>query len=395
MSTSTIPQLTPSQLEAFGRELDAIRARVMADVGERDATYLRRVIKFQRRAELAGRALLFAGWLPPAWLAGTTLLGLSKILDNMEIGHNVMHGQYEFTRDPALDGKTFEWDNACPGTEWRHSHNYLHHTFTNVVGKDRDVGYGQIRISEDQPWEPLHRYQLAYTVALAFVFQWGVAFHDLELENMRAGKPRADFDEALRSVLTKGRRLIARDYLLFPLLAGPGFVPVLLGNLTANVMRNLWAFSVIFCGHFPDGVALFDEASLVNETRGGWYLRQLLGSANLTGGKLMHLMSGNLSHQIEHHLFPDLPAHRYAEIAVEVRAICRRYGLPYNQGPMRTQLTSVFRRIARMARKPAPAPVVAAPVASVTPVETARNSGRAVVRPGTLPRSTRASTHAA
>ena len=384
MTTTTIPTLSPAQLDAFGRELDAIRARVVADLGERDARYLRRLVAIQRRAALAGRALLMAGWLPPAWLAGTALLSLSKILDNMEIGHNVMHGQYDFMRDPAFDGKTFEWDNVCPGDEWRHSHNYLHHTFTNIVGKDRDVGYGQLRVADEQPWRPDHRYQVAYAIALAMLFQWGVALHDLELDQARAGKPRPDLRAALRKVLRKGVRQSARDYLLFPALAGPAFAPVLLGNLTANLVRNVWAFAVIFCGHFPDGVAMFDEQTLDGETRGGWYLRQLLGSANIDGGPLMHVLTGNLSHQIEHHLFPDLPAHRYAEIAVEVRAICARYGLPYNSGPLPGQLASVFRRLARLARPPAP-----------TRADRARSNDRAAAPSGTPPRSTRASTLAA
>src|SRR5689334_23882875 len=115
--------LTREQADAFGRELDAIKERVMAELGERDADYIRRVIKAQRALEVGGRALLFAGFLPPAWPAGTTMLGLSKILDNMEIGHNIMHGQYDWMRDPAISGRTFEWDTACPADQWRHSHN--------------------------------------------------------------------------------------------------------------------------------------------------------------------------------------------------------------------------------------------------------------------------------
>jgi linoleoyl-CoA desaturase len=75
----------------------------------------------------------------------------------------------------------------------------------------------------------------------------------------------------------------------------------------------------------------------------------MLGSANLTGGRLFHILSGNLSHQIEHHLFPDIPAHRYAEIATEVREICARYGLPYNTGPLHRQFGSVVRKIVRLA----------------------------------------------
>ena len=156
MSTTTESQipLTPEQIESFGEELDAIRQRVLADRGEHDANYIRKVIRAQRGLEVAGRGLLWAGVFPPAWIAGTAALSLSKILDNMEIGHNVMHGQYDWMNDPALSGKQFEWDNACPADQWRHSHNYMHHTHTNIVGKDRDIGYGVLRMSEDQRWTP-------------------------------------------------------------------------------------------------------------------------------------------------------------------------------------------------------------------------------------------------
>jgi len=78
--------------------------------------------------------------------------------------------------------------------------------------------------------------------------------------------------------------------------------------MTANVVRNVWSNVVIFCGHFPDGAEMFTVDDIKDETRGGWYVRQLLGSANIDGGPLMHLMTGNLSFQIEHHLFPDLPS---------------------------------------------------------------------------------------
>ena len=60
------------------------------------------MIRAQRGLEVAGRGLMFAGFFPPAWLAGVTALSLSKILDNMEIGHNVMHGQYDWMNDPEL-----------------------------------------------------------------------------------------------------------------------------------------------------------------------------------------------------------------------------------------------------------------------------------------------------
>ncbi len=362
--TITRPQMTDEQVEALGRELDELRNRLLADLGERDANYIRNVIKAQRGLEVVGRGLLFAGFLPPAWLGGVSALSLSKILDNMEIGHNVMHGQYDWMRDPGLDSKRFEWDTACPGDQWRHSHNYMHHTHTNVLGKDRDIGYGILRMSEDQPWRPRDLGNPVYALLLALLFQWGVALHDIEIDRIEAGEIElSDKRDILKAIWEKGRRQVLKDYVVFPLLAGPAAPFVFTGNLTANLARNVWSYMIIFCGHFPDGVEEFSEEEVEDETRGGWYLRQMLGSANLTGGKLFHILSGNLSHQIEHHLFPDIPAHRYAEVAAEVREICARYGLPYNTGPLHKQFGSVVKKIFRLARpNPAPpAPEDAAP----------------------------------
>src|SRR5579885_3139570 len=219
----TKPQMSEEQTEALGRELDELRNRVMAELGERDAAYIRRIITTQRGLEILGRALLEVGFLPPAWLAGTTALSLSKILDNMEIGHNVMHGQYDWMKDPALDSKRFEWDTSCPGDQWRHSHNYMHHTHTNVLGKDRDIGYGILRMSEDQPWRKRDLGNPVYATLLALLFQWGVAVHDLEVDRIEAGEVSLnDKRDILRAIWEKGRRQVLKDYAVFPLLAGPG-----------------------------------------------------------------------------------------------------------------------------------------------------------------------------
>ncbi|MBM4266656.1 MAG: acyl-CoA desaturase [Deltaproteobacteria bacterium] len=340
--------LTAAELDAIGAELDEVRSEVIASLGEREAQYIRRVQATVRYTEIGGRALLFLGWLPPAWLAGTGLLAFSKIVDNMELGHNVMHGQYDWMNEPTLRGDTYEWDNACEGEAWRHSHNYLHHTFTNVEGRDRDIGYGFLRLFPSQRWNPLHLIQPAIAVGLAVLFQWGVALHDLELERVVRGKvPPEKLRRELGPVLRKGLRQLAKDYVFFPVLAGPAFLPVFAGNLAANLARNLWTFGIIFCGHFTADVETFPETALEDESRGAWYVRQLRGSSNLTGGPTFHFLSGNLSHQIEHHLFPDVPAVRYADMAVRVREIAERYGQYYNTGSFWSQFTSVVWRILR------------------------------------------------
>lgn len=345
--------LSPDQVEELGRELDELRARIAADLGERDREYIFSIIKAQRGFEIAGRSLMYLGFLPPVWLAAVGALSVSKILDNMEIGHNVMHGQYDWMREPDLNSREFEWDTVCPADQWRHSHNYMHHTFTNIHGRDRDIGYGILRMDEAQSWNPLRLGQPLYAFALMMLFEWGVMGHDLEVENIVRGKRSwADIKQLVRGQWRKASRQVFKDYVLFPALSGPLFLSTLAGNVTANLVRNVWAFSIIFCGHFPTGVQTFTEDETAEESRGEWYVRQMLGSANITGSKLFHIMSGNLSHQIEHHLFPDLPANRYPEMAPEVRALCEKYGLPYNTGPLSKQIGSVWLKIFELALPP-------------------------------------------
>ncbi|MFS2295387.1 MAG: acyl-CoA desaturase, partial [Actinomadura sp.] len=343
-------RLTDEDYENIARELDALREEIMSGLGERDAAYIRRVIRWQRGLEVGGRALLLMSSLPPAWVAGTVTLAVAKILENMEIGHNVMHGQWDWMRDPKIHSTTWEWDNVSPADQWKHSHNFIHHTYTNVLGKDKDVGYGILRIAPEQKWSPVHLAQPLYNLLLAMFFEYGVAVHDLEIDKIRNGEHDEEAArEKLRAVGRKIRRQWGKDYLAFPLLSGPQFFSTLAANFTANVIRNVWAHTIIFCGHFPGDVELFGEERLEGETKGEWYVRQICGSANIKGGSLFHLMTGNLSHQIEHHLFPDMPSNRYAEIAPRIRALCEKYGLPYHTGSLSEQVTSTWKKIIRYA----------------------------------------------
>ena len=343
-------QLSAAEVDAFGSELDALRQQVRAELGQRDVDHIRAMIRLVRYSEVGGRALLHLGVGPLTFALGTTALAAAKILENMEVGHNVMHGQYDWTGDPALDSQRYEWDLVCDGDDWRHSHNYEHHTFTNILGRDRDIGYAFLRVSTRQRWRPHHLIQPIATAVLALLFQWGVALHDLHLDEALTGRQSfATLRRRARPFLRKAGWQLGKDYVVFPLLALGNAPRVALGNLLANGIRNLWTFAVIFCGHFPDGVEVYDQASTADERRGDWYLRQLHGSANIEGSRAMHVLTGHLSHQIEHHLFPDLPAARYPEIAPRVREICARYGQAYNTGSFATQLGSVARQIVRNA----------------------------------------------
>ena len=352
--TSPIAHLSPEQIEALGAELDAIRQEVLDTRGERDSAYIRKVVDVQRKLELGSRAVLLASIFPPAWIAGTVGLSVAKILENMEIGHNVMHGQWDWMRDPKIHSTTWEWDNASTSEAWKHSHNQVHHTYTNIIGKDNDLGYGIMRVDEDQRWYPLYLAQPLWNFINACFFEYGIAAYDLELgRNLSKPKDKRpeSFTKGVRSTLRKIRKQATKDYVINPALAIPtgSFLPALAANATANLVRNLWSHSVIMCGHFPEGVETFELNSIPEkETRGEWYLRQMLGSANFSGSKAMHIMSGNLSHQIEHHLFPDLPSNRYAEIAPKVQAVFEKYELTYLTRPFVPQVASAWHKVVRL-----------------------------------------------
>ena len=349
-----IAHLSKEQIAELGRELDAIRQEILDSRGASDAAYIRKVIVFQRYLEMGSRGVLLFSIFPPAFVLGTLGLSVSKILENMEIGHNVLHGQWDWMRDPKIHSTTWEWDNASTADGWKHSHNEVHHTYTNIVGKDNDLGYGIMRVDEEQRWHPFYLAQPLWNFINACFFEYGIAAYDLELgRNLRVPKEKRseEFKTNLAKTLKKIRKQATKDYVVNPVLAAPtgSFLPALAANFTANVVRNLWSHSVIMCGHFPEGVETFELNSIPEkETRGEWYLRQMLGSANISGSKAMHIMTGNLSHQIEHHLFPDLPSSRYAEIAPRVQAVFAKYDLNYHQAPLPQQVASAWHRVIRL-----------------------------------------------
>ncbi|OBK18927.1 fatty acid desaturase family protein [Mycobacterium asiaticum] len=401
--------LGEQEREKIGKEFDAIHDEVFADLGDRDRQYIKTVISVQRQIVVLGRVILLGSRSKTAWVLGTACLGMAKILENMEIGHNVMHGQWDWMNDPDIHSSKWDWDTASTAESWKHSHNYIHHTYTNILGKDKDLGYEIMRIDPRQKWRPYFLGQPLYNFLLTILFEWGVAVHDMDIEAIRAReKPWSEVRKDLKGIGVKVRSQVIKDYIGWPLISAGAFTLVqlalggridqptesrlgrrlrrisgrgrvgataslfdkmsgaestylrtLAADALANVIRNIWAHAIIFCGHFPDQTYTFTEEETEDETRGEWYLRQLVGAANIDGSPLFHVISGNLGYQVEHHLYPDMPSSRYSEIAPKVKEICERYELPYNSGPFGKQWYTVHRTIFRLAfpgGKPRPKP---------------------------------------
>ena len=345
--------LTDADIESLGVELDAIRQDFEDARGERDSRYIHRTIAAQRALEAAGRVMLAASSRRSAWWAGTVTLGVAKIVENMEIGHNVMHGQWDWMNDPEIHSSTWEWDMSGASKHWRYTHNFMHHKYTNILGMDDDVGYGMLRVTRDQRWKPFNLGNVLFNTILALGFEWGVGLQHLELGKMSKGRDdRGATRVRMREFAAKAGRQVVKDYVAYPALTSVSpaatYRSTLTANAVANVIRNVWSNAVIFCGHFPDGAEKFTKTDMVGESRGQWYLRQMLGSANFDAGPTLAFMSGNLCYQIEHHLYPDLPSNRLSEIAVRVRAVCDKYDLPYTTGSFLLQYGKTWRTIAKL-----------------------------------------------
>ncbi|GGK89809.1 fatty acid desaturase family protein [Nocardia jinanensis] len=343
--------LTEADIEALGHELDRIRSDIQGSLGQRDADYIRRVVAFQRGLETASRLMLLCGGrYRGARIAGTLMLAGSKIIEMMEAGHNISHGQWDWMNDPEIHSAGWEWDFAGPSAHWKRAHNHVHHTYTNVYGMDTDLGFAVLRMTRDEPWRPIHLIQPVTSLAIAAGFEIAIAVHDLAVERRHRGIPRSHWRSKPNTVFARKLASQAgKDLLFYPALSGRRFEHTLVANASALLLRNVWSFVVIMCGHFPDGAEKFTIEQLDTETRGEWYLRQLLGSANFHAGPGLALMTGNLCYQIEHHLFPDLPSNRYPEIAQRVRALCDKYDLPYTTGSLPAQFWLAYRTIWKLA----------------------------------------------
>ena len=306
MIESPLARLSDEQIEQLGKEFDAIHDEVFDELGDRDRRYITSMIEMHRRLVVLSRILLLGSRYRPVWIAGTSMLSLAKILENMEIGHNVMHGQWDWMNDPQINSSSWDWDSASTAEAWKHSHNYIHHTYTNIRGKDRDLGYEIMRIDPHQKWNPVYLAQPFYNLVLAALFEWGVASHDLDFEAIKNGeKTKEQLRRELKGMARKGREQITKDYVVFPVLSALAataaevavetlkesrrgkvdsarswamrkksrrrgglvgtvtnvleggafqrtFKATVKADVTANVVRNVWAYAIIFCGHFPD-----------------------------------------------------------------------------------------------------------------------------------------------
>jgi fatty acid desaturase len=347
---------------AFCQELDEVKERAFARVGPEDVAHVKRMNRFSRAMEVLGRVLIHFSPEPITFALGVLALWLHKQLQATEIGHTALHGAYD--KLPGGEGfasKKFHWDTPIDEESWRHGHNVKHHGNTNVYGRDPDVHFGPVRLTDKTPWSWQNRWQLPFSLAVLFpLFGFVINMHVTGLSDAYTGEGRPlgalpdRSPESVRAAWKKALRKYVPYYLynfvLFPVLAGPFFWKVLLGNWLAETMRDVYSAATIFCGHVGDDVESYPGGARAHG-RGHWYAMQVLSANNFEVSLPVSILCGALDRQIEHHLFPTLPPARLREIAPEVRAICERHGVEYKTDTWGRTLRKALAHIGRLARQ--------------------------------------------
>lgn len=349
------PELEHDRYRAFGADLDALKKRTFAEVGEEDVKYVKSLDRFSVAMEVVGRVLIHVSWEPISFLAGVGCLFVHKQLQAAEIGHTSLHGAYDkFADAPELHSKTYSWDVPIDEESWRLGHNVKHHGNTNVAGKDPDIHFGPARLTHQTEWAPRHRWQVPFVLGVLFPnFGFLMNFHFTGVHDVLFGEAHggkldvlpdlspASKRLALKRALRKYLPYYLRNYVFFPLLAGPFFWKVLLGNWMAETLRDIYSAATIHCGHVGHDVASYPEGTRP-KSRGEWYAMQVASANDFDVSWPVSVLCGGLDLQIEHHLFPTLPPQRLRQIAPEVRAICEKHGITHKRDTWWNTLKKAF-----------------------------------------------------
>lgn len=354
-----------TDLEAFGADIDAVRRRVEAEIGAEDVHALKRLAWLSRGFEVVGRTLIHFSFDPITFGIGVLSLATHKQLHGSEIGHAVLHGAYD--KLPGAEryrSKGYWWETPIDEEAWHEGHNIRHHQYTNVVGKDPDCNYGTIRLNEQVPHREHNRSQAWHPLFIWPTFSFNMSAHFSGIIDLYTRKPEkydvlpdrepATVRKAHRRWLRKIVPYYAKEYGLFPALAGPMFWKVALGNWMAEVLRSVYSAATIFTGHVGEGTAAFPEGTRAT-SRAHWYAMQVEAANDFEVPHAMSVLCGGLDKQIEHHLFPRWPPRRLRQVAPEIREICLRHGVRYSTGTWPKMLGRVFAQLRRLSRPDADA----------------------------------------
>lgn len=334
--------IIPNQeIEKFAKEIDFIYHEAKSKLGVEDLIHIKNMAELSKNLEHTGRTLIHLSKDPFTWSAGVLALGYHYLLEFTELGHNILHGQYDsIPGNNEILSSTWKWDNTMDEEDWKFEHHMVHHPFTNIIGKDNDFGFLAYRISAEQKWRLYHLFQIpmlfSQPLINTFFFPWYVATSRALSESREV--------YSLQTYMPSFKKLAEhffKNYILFPLMPQASYPKVALGNFLAKLFQNTYLEMILAISHLHKDAYTFPDSD--GETKGEYYLRQILSTCNFESSydSMYNVVYGGINTHIEHHLFPDLPPNRLREVAPKVKAVCEKYSIPYRDGSFFGQFLGV------------------------------------------------------
>ncbi|HEY0656270.1 MAG TPA: acyl-CoA desaturase [Chryseosolibacter sp.] len=288
------------------------------------------------------------------WVAAlmAVLMGIGMAGVGMCIMHDGVHGAFSKN----------DWLNNLAGAtmfllgstvvNWKIQHNVLHHTYTNIEGKDEDIAVrGPIRLSEHAPLKRIHRFQYVHAFffyGLMTLFKLTKDFSQLARYN-REGLTRQQHinpsSEYIKMVVVKLVYLFVTIGL--PILFTTfSWWQVLVGFFIMHWVGGCIMSAIFQMAHVVEGAVqpLPDEKGIIRKE---WVVHELQATSDFARDNLFfNWYAGGLNFQIEHHLFPHICHVHYRKIAPIVERTAKDFGLVYNLKPtFASAFTSHIRRL--------------------------------------------------
>jgi linoleoyl-CoA desaturase len=355
----------PDDLDArrFGLELNAAVEHRLDD-----ATLDRAHRRIQRKALIIGAwylgsyvLMVLAG----SWWAGIlacTSLAVSMAAVGFNVQHDANHNALFRTHGSkrlSAPNRAVGWSMYAIGAsaaQWIKGHVHVHHSATNVVGRDDDIELAPFaRLAPQQARRPWHRGQHIYLwgiycfTAVAIMVADIVATASQAVAGDRRGR-RPSAGEYTALLATKAAFVFAM--VVVPLLLHPWWIVALGVAFTLGVAGLL--LGVVF--QLAHAVEQAEFRASDQPTGCTWHEWQVRSTVDFCPGRgpiarLVTWYTGGLNYQTEHHLFPRVPHTAYPEIADVVRATCARYGIPHHvQDTLRAAIASHYRHLRRLSR---------------------------------------------
>jgi len=233
------------------------------------------------------------------------------------IAHSVVIG--------ALKGASSAW--------WKSRHN-RHHSLTNVVHKDPDIHTDPLFVWDgEMTKEPIAKKNkfLAYQNRYWWIFGppsvTTVLFIYQNIMFIFRFQQWRDFCWVLAFFLR-----FAFSYSL--ILSG---WQCLLLYFWMRFVESHWFTWVTSMNHLP--------RQITYEQNHNWVQLHTVATQNVTAGPFHNWFTGHLNHQIEHHLFPNMPRHHLPEVSSKVKALCVKHGYQYHVKTMNQACRDILSKL--------------------------------------------------